>query len=80
MNNPNETILIHQRELVKETAKSFAKLTEWDTNAALDLCIAILTETNWHTLASKLEAEAEKEIEDELQAEARAEDLFNASL
>ena len=71
------------KEYARQIAAIASKLAaqfEWDCNAALDISVALLSETNWHTLATKLESEAEKLIEDELQAEAKAEDLYNASL
>jgi hypothetical protein len=61
-------------------ASQLAAQFEWDCNAALDISVALLSATNWHTLATKLEAEAERLIEDELQAEAKAEDLYKSTL
>jgi len=53
---------------IASIASQLAAQFEWDCNAALDLSVALLTETNWHTLATKLESEAEKLIEDEYKA------------
>lgn len=61
----NNNIINHENKKAIATAREFAASVKWDSNEALDLAFAILTECNWHTLAAKLAEAAEAEIAEE---------------
>lgn len=63
---------------IQREASRLAAQFGWNCNAALDLSVALLTEVNWHSLASRLELEAEKLLDAEEQTEADIQDAYNS--